>query len=342
MKYKLMFGFLICLSLSCQSINAADTFDWSIKIDTEPITSLSTNADGTNIRHPNYNGGTDDREVNVDGDPIDIAYLYIERDVDTTSFSSSIECERVIIGLVITEDNVDEIVTIIEPYTNAVPPEDLSVRGDFYFITEHIKTHGSRDSGENVQVKEEHYHEGDSSEGIFLGLNHVYKVTVTYKISGVSYYRVFWLVEDMDLPANTRERWDIIYNADYTPSTTFEEAGYGVTQRNVNNLSERVGLPPDDDSKNLSLDTVFGVVFYVFIGMFLIQIGFSLYIKFQSIGSEMGAMVIILTGIAFLGSAITLATGVVGSVLDALGIFTKPAGWIWGGLKSIGSWFGIG
>lgn len=340
MEFKVIFGFLVCLGLSCQSINAYDTFDWSIKIDTEPLKSLSHNDDDSNIRHPDYNGGTDDREVYfTDGDPIHIAYLYIERDVDTTSFSSSIECERVMITFVINQDNVDNIITIIEPYSIAEPP--VNIDGDFYFITEHIKTHGNRDKGDNVMVKHDHYHEGDESEGIFIGLNHVYKVTVTYYISGVFYYRVFWLVEDQVLPSATLERWDIVYNSGHTPTTTAEEAGYGLSQQNVNNLTSRTGSVDDDENKKLSLDTVFGVVFYVFIGMFLIQIGFSLYIKFQSAGAEMGAMIIILTGIAFIGSAISIATGVVSSVLDALGIFTKPAGWVWDGVKTVGSWFGI-
>jgi hypothetical protein len=317
--------------VSIVSVNAYDTFNWQIETDLEPLKSLSHDSYNNNIQHPDgASDKPDDQEINFnDADPIHISYLMIERDS-----VGSIICERVRLDFVINIDNVKNIYTIITPFSSVVEPENLP--GDYYFIRTKDNWHDDSNKGDRIWVSGDSYHEGDPNEGIFLGPNHVYKVTVYYSINSITHVRVFWLVEDID--SQLLERWDIQHDSADGVLTSFLDKGFDPTLENGFNYSvidTSAGALDPEVNKDLSLDTVFGVVFLVFIGSFMIQIGFALYVKFQAVGSEMGAIIIILIGIAFIGSAISLASGVVSSILDALGIFSKPAGWVWDGASTV-------
>jgi len=330
-KDRLIFTFLIFI-VGVVNVNAISTFSWQTEEDMQPYLSFTIDGYNNNLIHPYGASKPDDEELNfINGDPIHISWLKIERDT-----VGPLVCERVQMDFV-ANVKCTGISTQITSYSDITEPVGLP--GTYYFTTVKTDYHSDTDKNNRFWVDRTNYHEGDSNKRIFLGPNHVYKVVVLYTASSVDYIRVFWLVEKTD--SSLSQRWDIWYNSSDTFHTTFADKGFGVVDKPPINYSipptaEEINALDPIAQHNLSLDSIFGVIFMIYIGSFLIQIGFALYIKFQAVGSEVGAIIIILVGMVFIGTAIMMAVGVVSGIVDALKFITKPLGtivdgtnWIW-------------
>lgn len=314
------FAILICFS----SVHAGA--DWDSETDLEPLYSLSHYADGSNREHPKDNDESADRTVYISTTtPFEFSALVIERNTIGT-----FTCEKVRIDLVVMQD-IDDVITTIEPYSTATPPTDVGE--NWHFIDKHQFSHGDMDKDDIVKVKSKHYDEFDSKKGIFLGPNHVYKVTASYLDSNnVRHYVVFWLEEDTS--TTDVKRWDIIYDPTATQTTSFEAAGYVSTDANENDYTDETIEPPSNDETSKLFNNLVVTLFVNgFIGFVFLKLGYMFFVSFDNAITRISSLLVMWVGITSIATSLDCAMGLLtgkflGQIVESqLGIDSDIVKW---------------
>lgn len=252
----------------------------------------------------------------IQNEHIVISFFKLNR-YHVTGFGFDYYYEAVYMNIVPVVD-VYDVMIVIHIYGSPEIPRGIAVNNIRVFWWS-----GKKDPDDTIKADD---YDLDDSKGeeYFPGMNTQYRIQILYRLtSGAEYRNVVYFMSE-DNTSTSLQRLTLGYAGTNGEITFTEYFGNDtVAERTTWNGTD----PPDTTPKQrLTLDNVFGVILMIYIGSFLIQIGMAIWIKFQNVGAEFGAVIVVLMGMGFIGIAISMAAGVVSSMIDGLNVVKDTAG----------------
>jgi len=233
------------------------------------------------------------------------------------------------------EDSFREVMIVIEVENHPTSATDKIARTRVFRFT-------NKKQNDVITISHSDYSYTDSTKRVINGEGgDLIKVTVKYLTWESSIYRVdgvFWLsIESTETPEQPDRDVVVRYTDVDKTFITYKSEGYP----DDGNFGEYVPLEGgeygfEEPTHKITRDVLLNIIVSIWAGMFFIQFGIGLFIKFQSAGAEFGAIIVIILGFMFIASAVALIIGAIETVLDAIGALADVGGKIWDGVEWVG------
>jgi hypothetical protein len=224
------------------------------------------------------------------------------------------------------EDSFREVMLVIEVPNHPTSITDKVARTRVFRYT-------NKKHNDVIKVSHTDFSYTDSTKRVINGESgNLIKITVKYLSWDSSSYQVagvFWMsIENTENPDEPDRDVVVRYtNEDKTFATYASEGSPDEGNFGEYDPVEGGSFGGEEPTHKIGRSTILSIIVSIWAGMFFIQFGIGLFIKFQSAGAEFGAIIVIILGFMFIASAIGMIVGVFETILDALEILSKPAGW---------------